>query len=307
MLQRDSIWEVFTGANDFESFQKNILEPIYLKPQVPEDVKSEIAIIEKLLLHSYFEFQFIDLALSQAVFTLEKSLRIRYREINNESSKKIKLGPLIDWFFDNEYFETRNKDVLHQLRNIRNGKVHNETKSLGGIAFLQKVYTVFYLINDIYEDPQLRKVRKQEIIKCQSFLNEFLKEGGIISVNGKRIIIFKADIIFLNNKLNTQRLTLVVWPIFDPKPNCQNKHFKPSSFEIEISDWEIGKYKFTGNSIADNSKITITKITDEVNTGKFLKWKDEFYALSDFALILFLTTELDDNFYSILRKFHQLR
>jgi len=303
-LKSDEIWEVFNGAKSFEEFQKNILQPIYLKPQIPEDIKAEIKVVEKLLLHSYFEYQFIDLALSQAIFTLEKCIRVRHKEISGKSSENITFFKLIDWCFDNNYFETENKDILNQLRIIRNGKVHSEQKSLGGIAFLKKVYTVFYLINDLYEDAALRILRKEVIKKLQPVLNNFLKDGGIVTIEGKRTIIFKSDIIFLNNKQNPETLTLVVWPIFDPAPYTKDKHYKPHAFEIEIEKWQLNGDKFSGFSTAGKGEIFITKISDEVNEGKFSNWRKEFYALRDFSLILFLTTELNDNFYSALRKFH---
>jgi hypothetical protein len=305
-LCKDPIWEVFTGAETFESFQKNILEHVYLKEQVPQDIKTEVALAEKLLLHSYFEYHFIDQALSLAVFTLEKSLRIRYREMNNKASDKIPLIKLIDWFFDNFFFETSNKDILNQLRYIRNGKVHGEQNSLGGIVFLRKVYSVFYLINDLYEDVALRKVRKETISTWQPVLNEFLKNGGIITINEKRIIVFKADIIFLNNKSNPSMLTIVIWPIFELTPYQQNKNIKPYSFEIEISDWEIKDNVFRADSSTEGKHISISQISDQANIDKFTKWHTGFYALKNFQLVLFRTFELNDNFYFSLRKFHQM-
>jgi hypothetical protein len=305
-LSKDPIWEVFTGAETFESFQKNILEPVYLKEQVPQDIKKEVALAEKLLLHSYFEYHFIDQALSLAVFTFEKSLRIRYREINNKASDKIPLVKLIDWFFDNSFFETSNKDILNQLRYIRNGKVHGEQNSLGGIVFLRKVYSVFYLINDLYEDIDLRKIRKEAVSTWQPICNDFLKAGGIITLNGKRIIIFKADIVFLNNKPSPSILTIVIWPIFELTPYQQNKNIKPYSFEIEITDWEIIDGVFTAYSTLERKQVSISQISDQTNIDKFTKWQTDFYALKNFQLVLFRTFELNDNFYSSLRKFHEV-
>jgi hypothetical protein len=305
-LKSDEIWEVFNGAKSFDEFQKNILKQVYIKPQVPEDIKSEIQIIEKLLLHSYFEYHFIDLALSESIFALEKCIRIRYSEITGKPSKKLSFAELIDWCFDNTYFETANKDILNQLRNIRNGKVHSEQKSLGGIAYLQKVYSVFYLINDLYEDSTLRIIRKNEIENLQKDLNDFLKDGGIINHNGKRTIIFKADIVFLDNKSTTNTLSLVVWPIFDPEPYRNDRHFKPYSFEIQIKDWQLNANAFIGLTNGDNTEISFLKITDDNNIEKFNRWRDEFYSLKDFSLILFLTYDLNDNFYNALGKFHTI-
>jgi len=305
-IKADEIWEFFNGAKSFDEFQKNILKQVYIKPQVPEDIKSEIQIIEKLLLYCYFEYQFIDLALSQSIFALEKCIRIRYSEITGKPSKKLNFAALIDWCFDNTYFETTNRDILSQLRNIRNGKVHSEQKSLGGIAFLQKVYSVFYLINDLYEDSTLRIIRKKEIEKLQKDLIDLLKDGGIINYNGKRTIIFKADIVFLDNKSTSNTLDLVVWPIFDPEPYRNERYFKPYSFEIQMKDWKLNADSFTGLNSIDNSGISFLKIIDDNNKGKFNRWRDEFYSIKNFSLILYLTYDINENFYNALGKFHKL-
>jgi hypothetical protein len=307
-LEKDTIWNAFEGGSDFESFQENILQPIYLKGEVPDDIKAEIKIVEKLLLHSYYEYNFIDLALSQAVFALEKSLRIRYSEVNNKSSSQLTFFKLIDWFFDEIYFEILNKGILTQLRNIRNGKVHNEKKTLGGIAFLHKVYTVVYLINDLYEDPLLRISRHKLIMELQEVLTDLMKEGAVISIDGKRSIIFKADVVFVNNKVNTQILNLVIWPIFNPEiyKNEEDNLFRPYCFEVELTNWDIKENVFNGFKISDNEEVFISSISDETNHEKFTKWQKEFYAIPNSSLILFLTTDLNKFFYSALNKFHQV-
>ncbi|MCK6649355.1 MAG: hypothetical protein L6Q66_06850 [Bacteroidia bacterium] len=156
----------------------------------------------------------------------------------------------------------------------------------------------------MYEDSNLRIIRKNEIEKLQKDLNVFLKDGGIIYHNGKRTIVFKADIVFLDNKSTPNNLTLIVWPIFNPEPYRNDRHFKPYSFEIQIIDWELNADSFIGLNSIDNAEINFLKINDDNNNEKFSKWRDEFYSLKNFSLILFLTYDLNDNFYNALGKFH---
>ncbi|MBI5541446.1 MAG: hypothetical protein HY951_15380 [Bacteroidia bacterium] len=304
MLKKDEIWEVFNGVSDLDTFQNKLLEPIYLKQQVPDDIKTEIKLVDKLLKHSYFEYQFIDLALTQAIFALEKCMRIRYKEINNKSSKSILFVALIDWFFENNYFEIWNKDILTILRTIRNGKLHGEKKTIGGVAFIHKVYSVIYLINDLYENPTLRKTRILGSTDLQSNLNELLVEGGVLSYNNKRIIFFKADLVFFNNKTIPNTINLVVWSIFDLTTFKQEKQIIPYSFEI--SNWKFQIESFSGLNISDNTEIIVSKIKNENDVNKFTKWRSEFQSLPNFTLLFHCTFDLDDYFYSALKKFHQL-
>lgn len=76
-LVAHAIWGAFEGINTFEDFQTKVLRPIYFKPEVPKDILAFANNVEKLLLHSYYEYEFIDIALTHAIFTFEKAMRIR--------------------------------------------------------------------------------------------------------------------------------------------------------------------------------------------------------------------------------------
>lgn len=308
ILQKSPIWEVVKGAETFESFQEKILHPICIKPAVPEDIKANIEITQKLLLHSYFAYEFIDVALTHAIFTLEKALKLKHKEVvgrawNREDGS---FSEMIDWFIHRNYFETWNRDVVHQLRHIRNDKVHDEKKSLGGTAFMAKVYSTIDLINDLYEDVELRTKRKKLIRVWQKNLTKFLKDGGIITWNRKRIIIFKADLIFINNKTASPIFDLAIWPIFDLKPYKEGRHIIPSSKLVQLIKCNMTKDEFQAKDANTGMPIIISKIKDDINAKKFSEWNQDFHQLRDFPMIFYLTTiPQNEYFYSSLRKFHQ--
>lgn len=112
-FKKHPLWESFLGADNFEMFQKNLLHPIYLKPQMTSDTKEYISKVEKLLNCSYLEYEFIDTALTEAIFTFEKALRVRWTEIHSRPTKKT-FATLIDWFYSNNYFEISNRR-LHRM------------------------------------------------------------------------------------------------------------------------------------------------------------------------------------------------
>lgn len=60
IFSKDTRWDIFLGCQDWESFKENIVPKIYLKSDVPSDIKNSFKIIEKLLLHSYYEYEFFD-------------------------------------------------------------------------------------------------------------------------------------------------------------------------------------------------------------------------------------------------------
>jgi hypothetical protein len=304
-VKKDNIWEAFIGAETFEAFQKNFLNSVYLNPKVSDDVKGLIIIVQKLLRHSYFEYEFIDVALTQAIFAFEKALRIRWTEIHGEPTKRILAG-LIDWFYERNYFETWNKEIPHQLRHIRNNKAHDEKKSLGGVAFLHKVFNTIDLINDLYEDIDLRIHRKREMETLSKQFNSLFKKGGILLSNDQKLIIFNAYLVFINNKFAKKVVNVSACPIFDLSPYKEGKHFVPGHIQFSLSEWVLDDDRFTAIDTKTGKPIVIATIDSDANRLRFDAWEEEFYSIKEWPLILYLVTEpLNDYFIKTLRKFHQ--
>jgi len=305
-FKKANVWEVFTGAETFQSFQKNILKPIYLKPVVNEEIKKHAASIEKLLLYSYYEYEFIDIAILQAVFTLEKAMSLRLKELDLSFSANKTLKNLSEWFFKNNYFETWNLGVIDQLRHIRNGKVHEEIKSLGGSAFIPKLYTALDLINDLYEDVDLRNDRKSRIENLHTELSAFILEGGILERKEKKLIIYNSRPVFINNKRKPETMHLTVWPIFDPKPYQEGRLIVPQSFVFKIENFKFNDHTFEGYEFGTGEKLTISKI-DPLNAKKYIQWNETIKSLPTYHLIRGLDTfDLNKHFHIALREFHQL-
>lgn len=144
------VWTVVIGAESFLSFQNNFVPTYTFSNSVPKDIRDEASLVHKLLLHSYFEYEFIDIALTQAIISLEKALKTRYYEITGNNPDNKILEKLIKWAVDNGYIKQQNKGFIDTLREIRNRKVHATEKSLGGMAYIRTVYATLDFVNDLF-------------------------------------------------------------------------------------------------------------------------------------------------------------
>lgn len=277
------IWQSVVNADSFEGFKTHILPELFLKKEVPEDVVHNVEVIRKLLLHSYFEYDFIDIALTQSVFALEQALKIRYRELNSKSYKG-NFKKLIEWFYERGYFETYNSGIAHQLRYIRNKKVHDEKNMLGGTIFLLKVKTPVMLINDIFEDKDLRKERKVIVEELQKRLNELFKKGSILKVNDSSYIIDKISVVFVNNKEADHVLSLIAWPIYDPSIYLNEEHHYSTRpfFEFRLHNWVFEKDGFLAYN-ENNEKIILHPILKAENEIKYQTWLAECEKAKDMS------------------------
>lgn len=307
MPTKDAIWDVFSGAGTIEEFQAKILRPIFLKPEVPNIIKESVPVIEKLLLYSFYEYDFIEVAITQAIFLLEKAMKIRWRDIHNEGWK-YNFKRLIDWFYKNGYFEVYGDRFIHQLRDIRNHKVHEEGTSKGGIVFIEKTYSIFDLINDLYEDVGLRLARKRELEVLKKQFNKFMKNGGIGIFDNRESMLFNAYPVFIDNKSPTKTLYLSVCPIFDVTPFENNNHFNPKHYLIQVTDWNVGKRAFTAREASKGHWVAIKKIMSRSERIWYSLWRSGYYGLKDFPLASYMVQEpLGDTFLRIWRHFHRLQ
>lgn len=278
------LWKSVENGGSFEEFKLNILPELYLKPEVVEEVEHNIEVVRKLLIHSYFEYDFIDVALTQSVFTLEQALKIRYRVLNAKSFSG-NFKKLIDWFYEGGFFETYNSGIVHQLRNIRNGKAHEEKNTLGGIVFLTKIKSSVILINDIYEDQELRKERKELIENLQLKLNESFKDGAILKTNDSNFIIDRISVAFINNKVNNPILSLIALPIYDPKIylNEDKNYSTRPSIELRLNNWSFTKNEF--RAINENKEeVMFSPIEKVENQNKYKAWKEECAKAKEIAI-----------------------
>lgn len=211
------------------------------------------------MLHTYFEYDFIDVALIQSIFTLEKALKMRYVELGNRLKRSNTLEYLINWF-DKGYFETGSVSEIHSLRDIRNKKVHEIERHDKGLLYIKAVYSIFDLVNDLYEDRELREVRKKEIIETQVKLGDIYKDGCIFEIRDKRFIGFQAIPVFYNNKPGFNELSLNLWLIFDPNFVSFEWVYAKNCVSATVTDWSFANDGLVGHLKEDGAALALNQL-----------------------------------------------
>jgi hypothetical protein len=142
-FKRDSRWDAFGYSP--KNFQE-ILARIQLDPGVNEEVAGRFKMIERLILHSYYEYEFLDVAFERALTTFEMALRIHYKEATGKDSTSLNLNELIRWGSKRAMFG-REERIIHHLRELRNCFAHPYLPSFGGIVVLTPLTMIVELIN----------------------------------------------------------------------------------------------------------------------------------------------------------------
>ncbi|NCU05597.1 MAG: hypothetical protein GXC73_16625, partial [Chitinophagaceae bacterium] len=236
-------------------------------------------VVEKLLIHSYFEYDFLDPAMAKALGALEMAFKIRHRELTGKQGR-IYLSELNDYLHNNGYFEGERKGLLDALRNQRNNFAHPE-KSFGGGLGLMKVFShCVNLVNEIYEDRNMRLMRANEKKAINENLQKLTKSGAIVKDGNNSYIIYEASIEFINNAQTEKKYWGYFKLIFSLNgEQDEEKKDVNSLFYFEAESCEIdNKGSVVKFVITDNTIIQFLPITKKDHELRFDKWKNEFYA-----------------------------
>lgn len=281
-FQKDSIWNLWK-FNSIEYFQK-LVSNLTLKPEVAEDVIQRFEIIKKLVLHSYFVYEFLDIASDQALLTFEMALKKRYLELTGKDfeSNRDELLNLIKWGAEQGLFEEDEQAVQH-LRRLRNYAVHSkENSTMGNMAFMI-VADIVELINGLYENVDSRKERKAEQKLINKHLSNIAETGAILKLDYGRFIIFSANLLYYDNNSIPHVYYFLLWPIFDPLPKEDQSVDISKPILVSCNSCEVTDNMLSLQIYGAANEVTINKIFDSEHRSKYQKWKNAFDT-SDFPL-----------------------
>jgi hypothetical protein len=270
------------GYNKYKKFDcsyysldqlKNIEKKISFSLSVPNSVVKRFKVVKKLIIYSCYEYEFLDVAFERALSTFELALRERYYEMKKTDSEKITLCKLIDWADSKGLFE-ESKDKIHLLRKFRNSFVgHVKRYSLLGFMTLGPIFLIINTINGLYENVDLKKLRKQEIQKMNMRLENILENGAIFQSENIKKIIFKGKQISFNNKNVPYKYHFAFYPIFAPIETNKGMNL-PNPIIISANSYDFKNDILTINDI-DGEEVKITRILKKENQVKYDNWRKD--------------------------------
>lgn len=258
----------------FDEFCSKIPK-FYFRSEVPLDVIQNFEIVEKLLAHSYYEYKFIDEAFSKAIHTFEMAMSIRYKDFHSVD-KKLTFHFLIEKLSDLNLFDT-SLESLKLIKRTRNNFAHPVRHSFAGVVFWGKIEMLVRLINEMYEDINLRLERRiliSEFIINMKTLN--LEKGIVIDIEGQKSILFNLRFIFINNKRNPITCLLAFTPLFDLEDDGLSIKV-PRVFKSKLINPTFTNEILTGLSFSAKKKIIFSSIKSHPELlQEYENWNSRF-------------------------------
>lgn len=248
----------------------------YFKKEVPEDVVKNFEIVEQLLAHSYYEYRFIDEALAKALHTFEMAMRIRYNEVVTEPKKRVVFNDLITELSNLNLFEASFETLKH-VKSLRNYYSHPERHSFGGVFHWNKIEFINRLINEMYEDINLRLERTE---KAKGFIEEQQKKNLhkslIIYVDGDTHLLYSLELLFVNNKHNPNAYLLACVPLFNLE-EIDGAIITPPIIDIKVCNPSFSDDTLICESFTSKQKIKFSPINSNPQLlPEFEAWNHEY-------------------------------
>lgn len=258
-----------------------ILPEFYFRPEVPEDVILNFQVIRKLLVFSYYEYKFLDVAFTKCLQTMEMAMRIRTKELNIYN-KKDTFDPLLRKLTDRNIFDN-DYNKLKFIKDIRNRDAHPESHTIAGIAYWKRFEFFTFLINDLYDNIELRLERKKKFKSLEELLQKMeLERNVVIVIDGEPTILYRFGLLFFNNKYTTPTYLFACTPLFDLSVS-DNQIRVPFSFAAKLTDLHIGDNYIKGTSFKNKKEVEVTQTTKFPELAeKSMEWDTEYNKLDGF-------------------------
>lgn len=281
MMKRDEKWDCFEGIEtDFNTYAGKVGADMFLKAEISDDIHQSFRIIKRLLQCSFYEYEFYDIAAFQSLIALEMAFRIRYMEIKGEDCPQKKtLQDLFKMFFKLGYLEIYDSFFLDHIRSVRNSMTHRAKHGFGGPGTIQWVHHSIDLINDLYEDINLRKERIDKTRDIDHIFKSLTKQGCIIRLPMEiSYFLYDLSVLFYNNKSLKKNISFCYMPIYDlPEDNMKGY---PPFFLAEIEEYEFSKGIFYG--VRDEKvNVIIEPITNDTNRKYFDAWAEKYHEFNN--------------------------
>lgn len=244
----------------FEEFCDK-LPVFWFRKEIPDDVIKNFEVVEKLLAHSYFEYKFIDEAFTKAIHTFEMAMRIRYKDFH-QSKQSLSFNSLIIKLSELNLFDT-SLETLKHLKSMRNNFAHPDRHSFAGTIYWNSIEKIPRLINEMYEDVNLRAER---VSKAQEFVKELrernLESGIVLQTSSENVILFRLQLLMINNKHAPMTYLLACTPIFDLAPIGETGGNVPQLLGLKVINPVFDGSTLVAENFFDAEVITFRRIED---------------------------------------------
>ncbi|APG65070.1 hypothetical protein LPB136_06780 [Tenacibaculum todarodis] len=268
-LEPDKFWDIL-GIKSQEDFINKIITKGRFHKNVPEKIKNDYKIVERLLFFSYYNYPIIDEAFGKLTRIFEASINLKIEELKIEKKGFESLNSKIkrlEKYSSNEL----HKEWLHS-KNLRNTFAHHKAGRLMGIILINTFKHIINMINSVF-------LTKNEILELENSLKlikqktNHLEEGlFIMEYKGKSFLIWSIIAYTSIIKNGIEKSFWVFHPVYQRKTIEKISDF-PNPFLLNLKKIKINPNGFIAEVIESKEIIKIQKTDNKTNQEKYFEHK----------------------------------
>jgi hypothetical protein len=282
-LEKDPKWNAF---NDYtwESFQKIYLPKVDLISTVHPEVRKQYRAIRKLIAHSYFEYEFFDIAAGQMTMLVEMAMVWKYEQLTGEPWKrKTKKGEskrdlknLFDWLNQNGHFATNFPTDTNFLRQVRNYYAHPKKHGFSGGTHLKAIVHLILFINELY-DPNLITANRLSA-PIENWLTSHETKRKVLRFPSGQLLISTIYCAFVDSSDAEPQYYFAAFPLFDFKKIDRSNPYRPATmYVVHVTSPKINSSSLSGTDVSSGDEIRIEFADPAIS--KFIdEWHRDLYS-----------------------------
>lgn len=275
-LQPDTIWEVF-GIKSQEEFIYKFITKGKFHKNVPEIIRKDYKLVERIQFYSYYNYQLIDEAFGKSTRIFEASIDLKIADLGIEKKGFESLNSKIkrlEKYSSNEL----HKQWLHS-KELRNIFAHHKAGRLMGITLFKAFKHINNMINSVF-------LQKEEIIEKENSLKEIatesehLKKGlFVMEYNSNRYLIWSMIPYTSSNNDGVEKSFWVFHPVYGEKQIKEISDF-PNPIKLNLKNLKINKDGLSASVIETNETINITATKTKENIDKYELHNEQMFNLN---------------------------
>lgn len=287
-LQRDPKWDAFHGFKSLDDFDA-LADGLSFRSEVPQDVDSCFEGTRELLRVAYTSYRLIDIACERALLCLELALKRRHDELGGPLERTGRtLFALVNWGAETGLFED-GRGMVDGLRRLRNRVAHPDGERILGPLALTVTEEVARVINELYEDPTLRRERHRACGSLNTALAPLNEQGAVADlqgVGGPRLVIFRAQALFVENRSGSPTHYIALWPLFEPGEDPNTLRFC-APITVAARSWKADEDRViletSGSAVQASGLVAggvvlVEPIVGGANATKYTQWRAQLEA-----------------------------
>lgn len=271
-LEKDSRWNAFREYT-WESFQETYLPKLNLISSVHPEVHKQYRAIKKLIAHSYFEYEFFDIAAAQMTMLVEMGMVWRYEQLTGEpwhkktmkSEKRRDLKNLFDWLNQNGHFVINFPTDTNFLRQVRNYYAHPKKHGFGGGVHLKSIVHLIHFINELY-DPNLKTANGLSD-PMVNWLKSYESKRKVLRFASGQLLLSAVFLAFVDCSTVEAQYYFASFPLFDVQKIDRSSPNKPATmYLVHLVNPKINATNLSGTGVSSGDEIRIELAEPSIST-----------------------------------------